>query len=56
MEFGLVMTDIPYVFCKFEMYIFKIALVICENIRIAFLYVLSIHLTHKDTFLSWHLT
>ena len=28
--------------CKFEMYIFKIAQVISENIRIAFLYVLSI--------------
>ena len=43
MEFGQLMTDIPiYVSCKFEMYIFKIALVISENVRIAFLYVLSI--------------
>ena len=31
-----------YMSCKFEMYIFKIALVICENVRIAFLYVLSL--------------
>ena len=43
LEFGLLMRDIPvYVFCKFEMYIFKIALVISESLRIAFLYVLSI--------------
>ena len=43
MEFDLLMTDIlVYVSCKFEMYIFKIAQVISENIRIAFLYVLSI--------------
>ena len=43
MEFGLLMTDIPvYVSCKFEIYNFKIALVISENVRIAFLYVLSI--------------
>ena len=43
MEFGLLMTDIPvYVSCKFEMNIFKIALVISKNVRIAFLYVLSI--------------
>ena len=28
--------------CRFEMYIFKIAHVINENVRIAFLYVLSI--------------
>ena len=42
-EFGLLMTDIPvYVSCKFEMYIFKIALVISENVCIAFIYVLSI--------------
>ena len=46
MKFGLLMTDIPvYVSCKFEMYIFKIALVISENVRIAFLYVLSIETT-----------
>ena len=43
MEFGLLMTDIPvYVSCKLEMYIFKIALVISENVCIAFLYELSI--------------
>ena len=43
MEFSLLMTDIlVYVSCKFDMYIFKIALVISENVRIAFLYVLSI--------------
>ena len=45
MAFGLLMADIPvYVFCKFEMYIFKIALVISENVCIAFLYVLSIYI------------
>ena len=44
MEFGLQVADIPgNVSCKFEMYIFKIALVISENVCIAFLYVLSIH-------------
>ena len=44
MEFGLLMTDIlVYVSCKFEIYIFKTALVISENNRIAFLYVLSIY-------------
>ena len=43
LEFGPLMKDIPvYVSCKFEMYIFKIALGISENVRIAFLYVLSI--------------
>ena len=43
MEFGLLMTDIPvYVSCKFGMYIFKIALVISENVCFAFLYVPSI--------------
>ena len=43
MEFDQLMTDIlVYVSCKFEMYICKIAQVISENIRIAFLYVLSI--------------
>ena len=37
------MTDIPvYVSCKFEMNILKIALVIIENVRIVFLYVLNI--------------
>ena len=45
MEFGLLMTDIPvYISCKFKMYIFKNAQVISENVRIAFLYVLSIYL------------
>ena len=43
MELGLLVTDLPvYVPCRFEMYIFKFALVISENVRIAFLYVLSI--------------
>ena len=49
MEFGLLVTDIPvYVPCKFEMYIFKVALVISENVRIAFLYVPSI------IYLKWY--
>ena len=44
-EFGLLMTDIlVYVSGKFEMYIFKIALVISTNVCIAFLYVLSIYI------------
>ena len=44
MEFGLLMTDIPvFVPCKFEMYIYKNALVISENVCIAYLYVLSIY-------------
>ena len=43
MEFSLLMRDIlDYASCKFEMYIFKIALLIIENLCIAFLYVLSI--------------
>ena len=43
MEFDIVMTNIPvYVPCKCEMYIIKIALVISETVRIAFLYLLSI--------------
>ena len=43
MEFGQLMIDIlVYVSCKYEMYIFKIVQVISENVRIAFLYVLSI--------------
>ena len=43
MAFGLLIADIPvYASCKFEMYIFKIALVISENVCIAFLFVLSI--------------
>ena len=46
MEFGQLMIEILfYVSCKFKMYIFKIALVITENVRIAFLYVLSIYRT-----------
>ena len=45
MEFGQLMIDIlVYVSCKFEMEIFKIAQVIGENVRIAFLYVLSKYL------------
>ena len=43
MEFCLLMTGtLVYVSCRFDRYIFKIALVISENVRIAFLYVLSI--------------
>ena len=43
MEFGQLMKDIlVYVPCKFEMHILKLAQVISENIRIAFLYVLNI--------------
>ena len=43
MEFDQVMIDVLVnVSCKFEMYIIKIAQVINENVRIAFLYVLSI--------------
>ena len=43
MKFSLQMTDMPvYVSSKFETDIFKITLVISENVRIAFLYVLSI--------------
>ena len=43
MEFGKLMTVIlVYVSCKFEMYIFKIARVISENVSIAFLNALSI--------------
>ena len=44
MKIGLLMTDTSvYISLKFVMYIFKIALVISENVRIAFLYVLSIY-------------
>ena len=43
MAFDLLMADIPvYVSCKFEMYLFKIAVIISENVCIAFLFVLSI--------------
>ena len=43
MELGQLMKDkLVNVSCKFEMYIFKIAQVINENVCIAFLYVLSI--------------
>ena len=48
MEFGQLMIDILVnVSCKFEMYIFKIAQVINENVRILFLYVLSIDCGNK---------
>ena len=48
MEFGQLMIDILVnVSCQFEMYIFKIAQVINENVRIAFLYVLSIHKSRR---------
>ena len=44
-EFGQLTIDILVdVFCKFEMNIFKIAQVINEHVRIAFLYVLSIYI------------
>ena len=44
MELCHLLIDIlVYVFCKYEMYIFKIAHVISENVRITFLYVLSIY-------------
>ena len=46
MKFSLLMTDIPvYVYCKFEMAIIKYALhvVISKNVRITFLYILSIY-------------
>ena len=44
MKFNQLMIDIlVYIYCKFEMYSFKIAQVISENVRIAFLYVLSIY-------------
>ena len=43
MEFGKLMTDLLVdVSCKFEMYIFKIDQVINENVRVSFLYILSI--------------
>ena len=43
MTFGQLMADIlVYVSCKFEKNIFEIAQVICENVPIVFLYVLSI--------------
>ena len=43
MKFSKLMLDIlVYVSCKFELYTFKIAQVISENVCIAFLYVLSI--------------
>ena len=49
MEFGQLMIDILVnVSCKFEMYIFKFAQVISENVRIAFLYVLSIHVNRDS--------
>ena len=56
MEFVQLMTDILVnVSCKFEMYIFKIAQVINENVRIAFLYVLSIQCTyHVNTMYVSH--
>ena len=49
MEFGQLMADIlVFVSSKFEMYIFEIAQVIGKNVPIAFLYVLSIHITHHQ--------
>ena len=53
MEFNQLMIDIlVYVSCNFEMCIFKIAQFISENVRIAFLYVLSIESTHFNIRLS----
>ena len=47
-EFGQLMIDILVdESCKFGMYILKIAKVINENVRIAFLYVMSICLRTK---------
>ena len=44
MEFGQLMKGtLVNISCKFEMHIFKIARVVNENLRIAFLYVLSIY-------------
>ena len=55
MEFDQLMIDILVeVSCKFEMYIFKIAQVINENLRIAFLYVLSIRYIHLSNVLTDH--
>ena len=49
MEFGQLMIDILVnISCKFEMFIFKIAEVINDNVRIAFLYVLRIVCSFKD--------
>ena len=51
MTFCPLKADIPvYVSCKFEMYIFKIALVISENVCIEFLFVLSIYESLYDFF------
>ena len=53
MEIGQLMIDILLeVSCKFEMYIFKIAQVINENVHIAFLYVLSIHILRYNKYLE----
>ena len=55
MGFGQLMIDIlVYVFCKFEKYIFKIAQVISNNVRIAFLYVRSIYTSTHQTALVFH--
>ena len=44
-EFGQLMIDIlVYVSCKFEMYIFKIAQVIRENLCIAFFFMYSVYI------------
>ena len=45
MEFSLRVGDMSFfVFCKFEVVIFKIVQVMTENIPFAFLYVLSIYM------------
>ena len=44
MEFSLRVGDMSFfVFCKFEILIFKVVQVMAENIPFAFLYVLSIY-------------
>ena len=51
MDFSQLMADIlVYVSRKFEMYIFKIAKVIGENVPIAFLYVPSILKNERSTY------
>ena len=53
MEFNLLVADMLFcVTCKFEIAIFKSVQVTAENVRFAFLYVLSIlckNHTHNDT-------
>ena len=49
MEFSLRVGDMSFfVFCKFEIVIFKIVQVMTENIPFAFLYVLSIGIEQRQ--------